>query len=347
MGAKGDLAQKIIGQPGKFSGLNNFLDVQQAFKIAQQEYQFKAQLQGQQLQSEAAKGISQAGLVSGVTPDVSTAMQQYNSMTGGAGLATGNPSSQTPAAPSMQMQDSSSGFSKTASNTDTGIQIDAKPTEFSIKPEDNTKAWDGTPVLPGYKGANLQTRAFNNFKSTVNTYMQSRSSQVGALNTKVDQAILSQKLIDQYYDPQTKQYNVPPNKFYELSTGVAKILNPQGTLTNEQINGVNQASAQGDIGKALTYATGRLHNGSSQDIIKDTVATIQREGMAAEELRNNDISNLKKQVPPKLSVAAAKQIINSVAPNSYKDYIKNKSSSQNLSGESGNTLNKDNLFEGL
>lgn len=57
MGAKGDLAQRIIGQPGKYSGLNDFLDVQAAFKLAQQKHAFDQQLARTQGQTAGAASI--------------------------------------------------------------------------------------------------------------------------------------------------------------------------------------------------------------------------------------------------------------------------------------------------
>lgn len=55
MSSYSDLASQIInkdGKGGKFSGLNTFLDVQLAFKQAQQEFEFKKQLQSQQNKDE-------------------------------------------------------------------------------------------------------------------------------------------------------------------------------------------------------------------------------------------------------------------------------------------------------
>lgn len=75
MGAKGDLAQRIIGQPGKFSGLNNFLDVQAAFKLAQQEQTYKQQLAREQGFNTGAASIINNSSLYGT--DATPALQQF------------------------------------------------------------------------------------------------------------------------------------------------------------------------------------------------------------------------------------------------------------------------------
>lgn len=79
MGAKGDLAQRIVGQPGKFSGLENFLDVQQAFKLAQQQFSMQQQLSREQGFTTGAAGIINSSNLYGT--DATPALQEFYQVT--------------------------------------------------------------------------------------------------------------------------------------------------------------------------------------------------------------------------------------------------------------------------
>lgn len=75
MGAKADYAQRIVGQPGKFSGLNNFLDVQAAFKKAQQDFTFNQQLAREQGFTSGAASIINSSNLYGT--DSGPALKQF------------------------------------------------------------------------------------------------------------------------------------------------------------------------------------------------------------------------------------------------------------------------------
>ncbi len=89
MGAKADYAQKIAGQPGTFSGLNNFLDVQAAFKLAQQEHQYKMQQEQQSGKNAGYASIINSSNINGVDP--TQPLQQFNSAVNNNGVLPPNP----------------------------------------------------------------------------------------------------------------------------------------------------------------------------------------------------------------------------------------------------------------
>lgn len=117
----------------------------------------------------------------------------------------------------------------------------------------------------------------------------SSRSDLGVQNKKVSQAIDLQTLVNGYKD-KDGNYNIPASQYGELVLGLAGLLSPTGTPSEGTRDSITQATAKGDIAGAVGYLTGTTPNGTTQDVVKNLVATIQRQGQTAEQLRNQQIS---------------------------------------------------------
>ncbi len=134
MSSYSDLATQIInkkGQGGRFSGLNQFLDVKQAYAEAQRKFQMDQQLAREQGRNSGYASIINSSNINGTDP--STALNQFNqavdnrgviSPTNNAGsLASGSPAAESPT------------MDKTIANTPAGFSITASTPDNSGKNE--------------------------------------------------------------------------------------------------------------------------------------------------------------------------------------------------------------------
>jgi hypothetical protein len=134
--------------------------------------------------------------------------------------------------------------------------------------------------------------------------LSNRSGGLGLEDAKVDQAIHLAALVKQYKDA-NGNYNIPATQYNELALGLARLLSPTGTVGAEVQQSITQATAAGDIGKAMTYVTGTPQNGSTQDVYKNLIDTIDRQGITASQNRDNYMSYLQALAPTDLDPSRA------------------------------------------
>ena len=188
--------------------------------------------------------------------------------------------------------------------------------------------------------------------------ISNRSGGLGLQDGKVNQAIHLRALIDQAYDPKTKQYNIPPVQYEELSIGLANLVSNSNTVTESMINGIRQKTAKGDLSGALTYALGMPRNASTQAIFKNLVSSIDRQGTVSEDLRNKYVESINKMAPKGLDKERVKELTDAMVSDnssnpalgsSYREYLKNNSPDQQAqeTPKPKEGWNHKNVFEGL
>ncbi len=196
-------------------------------------------------------------------------------------------------------------------------------------------AYNAEAAKQAFAGSSAnQSKLFQQGVTTLKSELSNRSGGLGLQDAKVNQAIHLKNLFDQYKTTvtvpttysngvntgktETKTvYNIPPAVYTELAIGVASLVSGTNTVAEGTINNIRQATAQGDLGKALTYATGETFNGSSQQILSQLHDSVDRQGSTAEGLRQTYVDDLIQRLPPDLSPELTDRLVKSSGLNSY------------------------------
>lgn len=124
MSSYSDLANQIInkkGAGGRFSGLNQFLDVKQAYAEAQRKFQMDQQLAREQGRNSGYASIINSSNINGTDP--STALNQFNQAVDNRGVI--SPSNGASAVASGTAPETPPVMDKTITNTPSGFSISA------------------------------------------------------------------------------------------------------------------------------------------------------------------------------------------------------------------------------
>ncbi len=179
-----------------------------------------------------------------------------------------------------------------------------------------------------------QQKLFQAGVSTLKSELSNRSGGLGLQDAKVNQAIHLKALLDQYKTTQTVPntgsagqalpgthtqtvYNIPASQYTELAMGLASLISPSNTVAEGTINNITQATAIGDLNKAITYATGSPQSGSSNAIFQNIADSVDRQGSTAEGLRQTYVNDLIGRLPPGLSTDNQNSLIKASGLNSY------------------------------
>lgn len=170
-----------------------------------------------------------------------------------------------------------------------------------------------------------QDKLFNQAVSDIAVKQVSyRSGSIGTQDAKVSQAVHARQLINQAYDPKTGQYDVTQVPYGELSESLGNLLSGGTGSSDARIAALKQATLSGDINKMKTYIDGVPSNATSQDVLKQLVKMIDRQGVTSEEIRDGDLDRLKHSVldGSGLSSDSKKSMFNSPPVGvSYKEYM--------------------------
>lgn len=151
-----------------------------------------------------------------------------------------------------------------------------------------------------------------------------RSGGLGLQDSKVDQAIDLRTLMNQYYDPKTDTYNVPPAQHSEIALGLARLVSPQGTVPIELEKQIRQSTGREALAQALIYAGAdpAQVGGPTQSVVKMFKDSIDRQGNTAERLRDQYINGLKGLKPTSLSQDRVDRLNKAELTSSYSDFLK-------------------------
>lgn len=184
---------------------------------------------------------------------------------------------------------------------DAALANGSEPKGTRILPNEKTDT--STPGSAGYlKNQEKLEQQYTQLKAKA---LSNRSGGLGLEDAKVDQAIHLRRLVNQFYDPKTGQYNIPKSQYGELTNGLATLISPGGKPGIEVIHELQQRTAKGDLGGALAYMgvtddQGNVPTGSTQSTLKMLVGSIDRQGEQAEQNRQGYFDYIHGQAPSDL-----------------------------------------------
>lgn len=146
----------------------------------------------------------------------------------------------------------------------------------------------------------VQQKLEQQYRGVLAKELSSRSGALGTENAKVDQANHLNALFTQYYDPKTGNYNIPKSQYAELAIGLANLVSGTGSASEGTIQSIMQATAKGDLNNAIAYATGIPQNGSTQDVFKNLIDSVDRQATTAVSNREAALQNMRDQAPTDL-----------------------------------------------
>lgn len=146
-----------------------------------------------------------------------------------------------------------------------------------------------------------QQKLEQDYRAILVKELSNRSGGLGLQDAKVNQAIHLKALVDQFKDPTTGDYNIPTSQYYELAIGLASLVSGTNTTSDSDRKEIAAKTASGDLRGALQYITGSPQNGNTQEMIKNLIGSIDRQGQVAEDLRNTDVQFLRGLAPTDLS----------------------------------------------
>lgn len=153
------------------------------------------------------------------------------------------------------------------------------------------------------------------------TMYSSRSGVLGVSAQKVDQAVNLRTLINTAYNPESGDYNLTNQQYHELALGLASMLAPNAVASDAKMQSLIAKSAEGDINGIAQYLLGTPKNATSQDLIKNIIGTIDREGIQSETNRNKHLDSLKTLIPSGLKADRADKLKQMHFGTSYKDFL--------------------------
>ncbi len=210
------------------------------------------------------------------------------------------------------------------------LQLTRQQIQSAKASEAYTKAQ--TAALNSPVGSPKQQDALEQqYRATLDKVVSARSGGLGLQDQKVDQATHLAALMNQFKDS-NGNFNIPKSQYTELAMGLANLISPSGTVAEGTINSIQQATGQGDLGKAYTYITGQPANGTSQDIAKLMAESIDRQAGVASNLRDGYMKFLSDSAPTGLDPARKSQI-DSAELNQYTPII-----DQSQTSNAGNFL---------
>lgn len=145
-----------------------------------------------------------------------------------------------------------------------------------------------------------QQKLEQQYRGVLSKEFSSRTGALGVENAKVNQANHLNSLISQYYDPKTGDYNVPKSQYSELVLGLANLVSPSGVASDSLRDEITQKTATGDFNAAVSYVTGTPQNGTTQDVIKNLIDSVDRQAETATSNRGAALQNLRDQAPTDL-----------------------------------------------
>jgi hypothetical protein len=176
------------------------------------------------------------------------------------------------------------------------------------------------------------------YTETRKKVLSNRSGGLGLQDSKVNMAIDLRNAINQFYDPATDRYNIPPSMHEEIALGVAKLLSPTGVAPEGLVEKLKQGTAREKLANGAIYlglADPEKIGGPTQDVAKLFVDTIDRQGVIAERLRNHYESGLKGLAPSGLNADRKSHIDSADLTNSFTnelnkapDYIKHQKAAE-------------------
>lgn len=292
---------------GFSNSLNQYLGTAQQNQRTQQNEVFKNQLdeqskikeQAANQEAELAKGKAledyKASLGDDLTPEMG---EKWLPKFGGQMVTTYNADRQAKGLPPLKIKDAHSMFKDLADQSN---------------PDNSATNKEQEKLQQTYTA--LKTKVLSN-----------RSGGFGLQDSKVNQAIDLRNAINQYYDPKTDTYNIPPSMHEEIALGTARLLSPSGQVAENLVEKLKQGTAREKLANAAIFmgvADPSKIGGPTQDVARMFVDTIDRQGQIAEQLRNHYAEGLKGLADPRLDPKRKAQVDAADLTNSFSKELMN------------------------
>lgn len=300
MADKGDLAVQILNQKGgggRLSGFAQFFDIKKAFDDATRKHQFEMELQQQQgRNSVASQGVSNYQL----SPQEADSYMQ-----------TGQVPEQQP-------------IPSGAANAATGAEGEAGELPFGYM-NFQGKVIKVSPQMASLAETrdNLRLDRIQKQAETQLTKALSGNGSLSVQNKKVDQAVHLRTMFNQAYDPLNKTYNLGPAQYEEVAIGLANLVSGSSVTSESMREGVRTRTAKGDWLGAITYFSGSPKNASTQEIFKNLKESIDRQGLAAQDLRDKEKEKLTAYYSKRLPQDRAEDLKLLNLGHDYNEFIQN------------------------
>lgn len=154
----------------------------------------------------------------------------------------------------------------------------------------------------------VQQKLEQQYRTVLSKEFSSRTGALGVENSKVNQANHLNSLFSQYYDPKTGNYNIPKTQYAELAIGLGNLVSPTGVVSEGARDAIMQKTAAGDLNGAIAYITGSPQNGSSQDVFKNLIDSVDRQATTAISNREAALQNMRDQAPTDLDQSRIDQL---------------------------------------
>lgn len=191
----------------------------------------------------------------------------------------------------------------------------------------------GNSDAESYREQARQDKLEKEYSDRVSKVVGSRSGQLGAQDAKVNQAVHIRTLVNQYYNPQTKSYDIPEAQAGEMVVGLANLVSGGNVANVETLRSITPKTAQGDMQHLVAYWTGKPVTYNSQAMYKNLIDSIDRQGNQAEKLRDKYMNGLKVLKPAGLNQESADSIAKAQFTTSYNDFL-NESPDKSSGGSS-------------
>lgn len=145
-----------------------------------------------------------------------------------------------------------------------------------------------------------QNKLEQQYRSVLLKELGNKTGGLGLQDAKVNQAIHLKTLYTKFYDPKTGNYNIPTSQYAELALGLASLLSPTGNTSEGERAEIKSKTLNGDLRGMLQYVTGVPQNGNSQQMMKNLIDSIERQGAVSEQLRDQDVQFLHGLAPTDL-----------------------------------------------
>jgi hypothetical protein len=208
----------------------------------------------------------------------------------------------------------------------------------SLNPNEK-QIWNSVPgkqdINVGLKEEQRQDRLEKIASDRLMKIVSNRSGGIGMQDSKVNQAIHLRSLGDQYFNQQTKTYEIPGAQFNEMLIGLASLVSNSTVATVEQLRGVTPKTVQSDMASMVSYWTGKPKTANTQAMIKNLMDSIDRQGQVSEKLRDKYFDNIQNMMPKDLDKDRRDILKQTHMGSSFEEYLKNSPSRQSGGSESG------------
>lgn len=215
-----------------------------------------------------------------------------------------------------------------------GVAYDPQSGGLTIKPPDKNDALANEMKAERLADSRSKQQDLleKNYTATLEKQLSNRSGGLGLQDAKVNSGIHALTLLDQTYNPQTKEFNIPPMLQAELAANINNTISNTGVTADAMRQDLIQRSAYGDWNKTMQYILNTPENSLPKDNAKLLVDTIARQGPISQKLRDKYQNDLKSLAPTGLSKDRIDRINKTSIGSDFNESLKNSSFYNDLYG---------------